>query len=180
MIKKQYIGLIISSLFFVGCSVFPENTEIVETKTYENIEIELYPVLYVFDGDTFETNINGKKEKIRILGIDTPEVDGGFRTADCYGDDASKYAKEYLKGKNVAFLTSKIGDEKDKYGRLLRYVFVDGVDFGAHLIETGYAENYKTFPHDRRSYYNQIEKTAQNAKIGMWNSENCSFWGQEN
>lgn len=164
---KTYI-LLISAILFFGC------TEISAPKEREEKTIN-YKIEYIYDGDTLSLIIDGKKEKIRILGIDTPEVDG-YRTAECYGDDASAYAKEYLKKKRVTLLKSKIGDEKDRYERLLRYVFVEGKDFGAHLIKEGYAESYKIFPHDRMEYYNELEKEAQENKKGMWNEENCSYW----
>jgi len=59
-------------------------------------------------------------------------------------------------------------------------VFLNGEDFGAHLIKEGYAFSYKRFPHPRLKYYNQLEKEAQKNKKGMWNPDNCEYWGQNN
>lgn len=149
----------------------------VSTEDLKQSDENIYPVLYTFDGDTYFVKVNGKKEKIRVLGIDTPEKKGGFRPEGCFGDHASDYAKEKLKNKKVSLLKPKGYDETDKYGRLLRYVFLDGEDFGAHLISEGYAFSYKKFKHPRLSYYNSLEKEAQKNKKGMWNPDNCDYWG---
>lgn len=140
----------------------------------------LYSIDYVIDGDTYVVWGNGVKEKVRVLGIDTPEKKGGFRVEGCFGDHASEYAKNALDGKKISLLLPKRQDSQDQYGRLLRYVFLDGKDFGAHLIENGYASAYKKFPHERKNMYEALEKTAQKNKIGMWNPENCEYWGQDN
>lgn len=158
----------------------PQQKEFLQKEEKQAQELQTYTISRVIDGDTIYVIVNGKERKIRIMGIDTPEKEGGFRTAECFGDDASIFAKEFLKGKRVALLQSKIGDTEDKYGRWLRYVFVDGRDFGALLIAQGYAESYKRFPHDRKKYYNELEKKSQKQKNGMWNPDNCLFWGQEN
>ncbi len=112
--------------------------------------------------------MDGVVEKIRILGINTPEVSGGHRDAECFGAEASTFVKKILHGKSVVLSTSKTGDHVDRYGRFLRYVSIDGKDLGAMLILEGYAESYKKFPHDRRDEYNKLEKKAKTAKNGMW------------
>ncbi len=186
---KIKVILAVGILLFSGYQYFTQNNLIEETKNFISEKTEhnntqenttdknLYPVLYTFDGDTYFVNINGKKEKIRVLGIDTPEKKGGFRPEGCFGDHASDYAKEKLSHKKVSLLKPKGYNNTDKYGRLLRYVFLDGEDFGAHLISEGYAFSYKKFNHPRRNYYNRLEKEAQKNKKGMWNPENCDYWG---
>lgn len=193
MFMKYIYLLFFIPVFFTGCSTIDKTSNekesshsfVLEEKQWnddkkEDKEILGYEIWNVIDGDTLEVIIHEKTEKIRILGINTPEKEGGFRTAECFGDHASDYAKEYLDNKKVLLLESKTGDKKDRYGRLLRYVFVEGEDFGAHLIKEGYAESYKKFPHDRQSYYNTLESESQKQNKGMWNPENCEFWGQEN
>ncbi len=137
--------------------------------------LQQYPVVYVLDGDTYIVQIHGKKEKVRVLGIDTPEKSGGFRPAGCFGDEASLYAKHQLKNKKVSLIHPKGYSNTDKYGRLLRYVLVNGKDFGAHLISEGYAFSYKKFYHPRQQYYNMLEKNAQKQQKGMWSPINCQY-----
>ena len=200
ILQKLFL-LSLFSVFFSGCSIseqdiddvleeIKEIQEIQETEEQEEGEIKnpedetsdknLYDVEYLYDGDTYSIWVDGKKEKIRVLGIDTPEKTGGFRPEECFGGHASTYAKKQLLGKKVALLKPETHENTDKYGRLLRYVFLDGNDFGGHLTEEGYAFSYKKFPHPRLTYYNQLEKEAQKNKKGMWNPDNCDYWGQNN
>ncbi len=180
--QKEILSKIVGGVIILGLSAYGYNTQestpFVEIQNENNEEdTNLYSVLYTFDGDTYFVQIEGKKEKIRVLGIDTPEKEGGFRPEGCFGDHASEYAREALQNKKVSLLQPKGYEDKDKYGRLLRYVFLDGEDFGAHLISEGYAFSYKKFKHPRRNYYNTLEKEAQKNKKGMWNPENCDYWG---
>ncbi len=139
-------------------------------------EAVLFPVARIVDGDTIWVRINGEDEKIRLLGIDTPETEKDFTPVECYADQAEDYLTELLASKQVALLTSKIGDQVDQYDRLLRYVFADGKDVGAELVAQGYAFAFRRYPHDRMVYYVQLETEAKQNKKGMWNPENCSYW----
>jgi len=181
--KKKYIN-IMKVVIFVAIALFGGYNYLVESvekqsmhaeSNYSNTDKNTYPILYTFDGDTYSVKVNEKKEKIRVLGIDTPEKKGGFRPEGCFGDHASDYAKEQLQNKKVGLLKPSTYENTDKYGRLLRYVFLDGQDFGAHLISEGYAFSYKKFPHPRRAHYNALEKEAQKNKKGMWNPDNCDY-----
>lgn len=180
---KIKVFIYVFIIIFYGCSsqnietnniqkeINQEKTELIGIKD-ENV----YPVIRVIDGDTFVVKINNKNEKIRIIGIDTPEKEGGYQTVECFGDHASDYAKKYLKNKKVSLLKSKKQNNRDKYGRMLRYVFINGEDFGAKLIKEGYAFSFKRYKHERISLYNKLEKEAKSNKKGMWNPKNCEYW----
>ena len=166
-----------SLLLFFGCGntekrEHPPAQPIPQTLTEENT----YPVISIVDGDTIWVNIDGKKEKIRLVGIDTPETEKEFTPAECYADDAKERLQELLAGKKVALLKNKKGDNRDQYGRLLRYVFAEGRDINAQLIREGYAFAFRRYPHDRMHFYIEQEKKAKAEKMGMWNPENCSYW----
>ncbi|MDD2891888.1 MAG: thermonuclease family protein, partial [Candidatus Gracilibacteria bacterium] len=86
----------------------------------------LYDVISVVDGDTIKIDINGKTETIRILGIDTPEkfaTRTGYK--ECYGEEASDYAKKLLTGKKVRIEFDDTQDKNDKYGRVLAHIFLE-------------------------------------------------------
>ncbi len=177
--KIKTIGVIVITIFSIYNYFTQNNKKNIEITNYNiqenNTDKNLYPVLYTFDGDTYSVKINNQKEKIRVLGIDTPEKKGGFRSEGCFGNQASDYVKEKLKNKKIALSKPKTYSNTDKYGRLLRYVFLDGEDFGAHLISEGYAFSYKKFKHPQRNYYNTLEKEAKKNKKGMWNPNNCNY-----
>jgi len=135
--------------------------------------VELHPVLSVADGDTITVDIAGNRERIRLIGIDAPEVAG---TPECFGNEASQYARGILTGTAVGLVSDPTQDDRDRYGRLLRYVILpDGTDFDAQLIAQGYAHEYThDKPYQRQSAYRAAESAATSADRGLWSPETCS------
>ncbi|MET0864669.1 MAG: thermonuclease family protein [Nakamurella sp.] len=134
---------------------------------------QLFPVLSVADGDTITVGIDGARQRIRLIGIDAPEVSG---TPECFGDDASVYAKGILTGTSVGLVPDPTQDDQDRFGRLLRYVqLADGTDFGAQLIQLGYAQEY-TYdkPYQRQDAYRTAESAAHSANRGLWSPVTCA------
>src|SRR3989344_698507 len=126
----------------------------------------LVKVTRVVDGDTIE--IEGG-EKVRYIGIDTPETVDPRKPVQCFGVEASKKNKEMVEGKMVR-LEKDITD-KDKYNRLLRYIWLDNVSINLELIKQGFAYSY-SYPPDI-NYQDQIVKAqqeARDAKRGLWNA----------
>lgn len=123
----------------------------------------------VIDGDTVELN-DGRK--VRYIGIDTPETKDPRRPVDCFGKEASQENKNLVESKFV-FLQKDIS-EKDKYGRLLRYVYLPLEDgnllfVNDYLIRAGFATSL-TYPPDVK-YTDQFLKAQQFAKLnkkGLW------------
>ncbi|MDD5103442.1 MAG: S-layer homology domain-containing protein [Candidatus Peribacteraceae bacterium] len=129
-------------------------------------------VTRVVDGDTFKVQL-AVEETVRIIGIDTPETVDPRKPVQCFGKEASTKLKELLEGEDV-MLEKNPAEERDKYGRLLRYVDLDGEDIGATMIEEGYAYSYKQYPHPRLEEYNELEKKAREENRGLWDSCNGS------
>ncbi|MBI4299119.1 MAG: thermonuclease family protein [Chloroflexi bacterium] len=118
----------------------------------------------VIDGDTVELE-NG--ERVRYLGIDTPETVHPEKPVQCYGSEASERNKALVEGKVVSLLRD--GPDRDAYGRLLRYVFVDGTFVNGDLVWGGYA--YARSYGDNPSLYQtllQLERAARETKRGLW------------
>ena len=118
----------------------------------------------IIDGDTIE--IEGG-QKVRYIGMNTPETVDPRKPVQCFGKEASSRNKELLTGKEIEL--EKDVSETDKYGRLLRYVYLDGRMINEQLVEEGYAQ-VDTMPPDVK--YKQIfvsaEKKAREAKLGLW------------
>ena len=93
---------------------------------------ELWTVTYVVDGDTIHASRGGVTEKVRFIGIDTPEH------GQCGFTEATANLKSLLSGRQV-MLTAGAKTDRDRYDRLLRYVDVAGVDAGLHQIDGGFA-----------------------------------------
>jgi micrococcal nuclease len=135
-------------------------------------------VLRVIDGDTLEVLVNGQKESVRVIGVDTPEVVDPRKTIECLGREASVYAKEYFaeKGETVWLEMDPSQGDRDKYRRLLRFVFTENKneDFGKMMIMLGYASEYTyNTPYKYQELYRQAETDARAGKKGLWADDAC-------
>ena len=135
----------------------------------------------VVDGDTISVSINGKNETVRIIGIDTPEVVDPRITVECFGKEASDFAKLTLQDNKKLLLESDpTQGERDKYQRYLRYVWIDEkTDFGKLMIDHGFSSEYTyNLPYKYQSEYKQAEKNAREAKKGLWADDACVLGAQ--
>lgn len=128
------------------------------------VEGQTARVIRIIDGDTVQ--IEGG-QKIRYIGIDTPEIVDPRSAVQCYAYEASLKNRELVEGKSV--ILDKDISETDKYGRLLRYVFVDNLFINDYLVREGYAYA-SSYPPDVK-YQNQLQKAEQEARDnnrGLW------------
>jgi len=121
-------------------------------------------VVRVIDGDTVELE-NG--ERVRYLGIDTPETVHPGKPVECFGPEASERNKELVEGKKVRLLQD--GPDRDIYDRLLRYVFVGGIFVNGDLVWGGYAyaRSYRGTPLFYQTLV-QLERSAREGDRGLW------------
>jgi len=130
-----------------------------------------YYVSYVFDGDTVEVDMNGTPEKIRMIGVDTPETHKPNTPVQCYGPEASDFTKTRLTHKNVRLESDEINQDRDRYGRLLRYVYTDdGVLWNAELVKLGYGRALTAFPFTKLSEFESYGSLAKSSNQGLWAS----------
>ena len=136
---------------------------------------KVYDVVKVVDGDTIDVSIDGKVERLRLIGIDTPETVDPRKPVECFGVEASNKAKTILLGKKVYLESDNTQGELDKYSRLLRYVFLeDGTNFNLLMIKEGYAHEYTyNLPYKYQSEFKQAQKDAEANKKGLWASGVC-------
>lgn len=127
--------------------------------------VSVVTVSRVVDGDTIVINTG---EKVRLIGINTPETVDPRASVQCFGKEASDYAKNLLTG-SVVTLEKDISD-KDKYGRLLRYVYKDGQLVNELLVHEGFAR-VATYPPDVKyqQKFQEAEKFARTHNLGLWN-----------
>ena len=131
-----------------------------------------FAVARVVDGDTIDLNVpDGAKPttRVRLWGVDTPEVEGSDRGPMYFGPAASNYAKRILEGNKVHIVLSP-KDTRGKYGRLLAYVYLDrdGPMFNEMLLETGHAYADTRFKHHYLDKFKLLEKHARNNSVGLW------------
>ncbi len=136
----------------------------------------LFLVDRVVDGDTLVVNVGGTLEKVRLIGLNTPETVDPRRPVQCFGHEASDKAKEMLVGKSVRLEADSSQDDRDKYGRLLRYVFLsDGTLFNKHMIEEGYGYEYTyRLPYKYQAEFKAAQGSAREKGKGLWAPGVCT------
>lgn len=129
-------------------------------------------VTRVIDGDTIQVLLSGKVETVRLIGIDAPETVDPKKPVQCFGRQASDKAKEMLENKSVLLENDPTQGERDKYKRLLDFVFLqDGTNFDQFMLRQGYAREYtyKT-PYKYQKEFRAAQELARNEKLGLWSS----------
>jgi micrococcal nuclease len=135
----------------------------------------MIPVVKVVDGDTIDVKLDGHTQRIRLIGVDTPEVVDPRKPVQCFGKQASVYTHSVLDNQQVKLATDPTQDNKDVYGRLLRYVYLaDGTLFNLQLIQQGYAHEY-TFqvPYQFQDQFRQAQAQARQQNKGLWSPTTC-------
>lgn len=142
---------------------------------------EMFPVTKVIDGDTVAIDMDGISETLRLIGINTPETVDPRKPVECFGVEASNKAKAVLTGQEVSIETDTSQGERDKYGRLLAYVFLkDGTNFNRLMIEEGYAYEYTyNLPYKYQSEFKEAQREAQTNNIGLWAQDACGGDGSQ-
>ncbi len=120
----------------------------------------------VIDGDTIEL-VDGRR--VRYIGMDTPEMGDNRKQVQCFAREATEENKRLVEGKTIRL--EKDVSETDKYGRLLRYVYVDNVLINDYLVRQGFAR-VATFPPDisHQEQFLAAEREAREQKKGLWNT----------
>lgn len=136
-----------------------------------NISSELYKVVRVVDGDTIIIDYKGTEERVRLIGVDTPEsVHPDKEKNTEFGTTASNFSKELLTDKYVKIELDV--QERDQYGRILAYVYLDDIMVNKILLQEGYAK-VATYPPNVKYVddFTAIQEEARNNKKGLWGLE---------
>lgn len=162
--------LILLTIFFlIGFFSFIKSKP---QQKYIPTPITLVKITKVFDGDTFEIETG---QHVRYIGLNAPELYYPNRPIECFATEAQKANKDLVEGKMVRL--EKDVSETDKYGRLLRYVYLENTStniplfVNKFLITEGYAR-LMTIPPDLKYYsvFKEEELKAKNKKKGLWHS----------
>ncbi len=124
----------------------------------------LFTVQRVIDGDTIELSTG---QTVRYIGMDTPETKHPTKGQECFGREASERNRQLVEGKSVRL--EKDVSEVDRYGRLLRYVWMGDQLVNQLLVAEGYAFA-RSFPPDitKQAELFQAEQTARSQNLGLW------------
>jgi len=138
---------------------------------------EFRKVVRVVDGDTIVVSPN---EKVRLIGVDTPETVHPKKAVECFGKEAKQFTRDAVEGKSVRLILDKVNTKrrhKDRYGRTLAYAYLeDGTMLNAELIRQGYAHAYTRFQFRHLVEFRELERAARAQPVGLWSS--CSLTEQ--
>jgi len=127
----------------------------------------LTKVIRVIDGDTIIVNLEGKDESVRLIGIDAPE------TGECFNKEATDEIKKLIAEKNIVLESDSTQNNRDKYNRLLRYIFLEDNTFvNKIMIDEGFASEY-TYLNSAYKYqtnFQESQKFAKTNNLGLWSS----------
>ena len=147
--------IMLSLLSILGCEISDTNTG---------------TLISVIDGDTINVNVNGKTQRVRLIGIDTPETKHPNKKIECYGMEANRYVNTLLP-KNTKVIIHLDKETKDKYGRMLAYVYIkhNNLFVNLDLIQKGFAKTMKFYPNVLHAYeFDKAASKAKTEKVGLW------------
>lgn len=129
------------------------------------------PVVRVVDGDTIQVRLGTRKERVRLIGIDTPETVKPDTPVQCFGKKASAETHQLLDGQRVRLVSDV--ETRDRYGRMLAYVYrlPDGLFVNAELARRGYARQMTIPPNVRfADHFRTLVAEARRAGRGLWSA----------
>ncbi len=169
--RPRYIWLVIV-LVFLCCSLFyAQRRGWLDGigKTAESNQPGLYRIEHFVDGDTIAVNMHGHSEKVRFIGVDTPETHKPNTPVQCYGPAAAAFTKQTIGKHRVRLVSDPLSTNRDRYNRLLRYVYLpDGTDVNEALVRTGHGFYYPYFPFSRAQQFAADEHIAISQHRGLW------------
>jgi len=175
IIKYVVVSCVVLGLLFAGFNHFfqnksSKNTTIIQTSHQQSNKSELLNVIRIVDGDTIVVKIGSKNEKVRFIGVDTPESVRPDTPVEKYAAEAKAFTKKMLEGKNVRLEFDV--QKRDIYARLLAYVYIeDGRMLNKLLAEEGYAQVMTVPPNVKyQQDFIRLERKARESKKGLWNS----------
>jgi len=128
-------------------------------------------VVAVVDGDTIDVDTGAGAQRVRIIGIDTPEIGRNGAVDECYAQEAREYVNDALYGRVVELYSDLTQDDADRYGRLLRHVIVDDRSIAEEAIAAGMGYEYTyDAPYGGQDAHKAAQNAAAAAGAGLWSA----------
>lgn len=168
VIMRKAIFILVFLFILSACSADLLDSNVLAYDNHKEDAFQNCRVASVVDGDTIKCEINGRIESVRLLLIDTPETKAPNKPVQPFGIEASEYAQNTLQDKNVVLEFD--GPVRDKYDRLLAYIWVDDQLFNAMIVEQGLARVAYVYdpPYTHYDAIVQAESRAKALQTGIW------------
>lgn len=161
---RRFVFAALVSVLFI--SFFASRIFWIEKKDPE-VHGKTGTVVVVYDGDTIKVRFdNGLERKVRLIGIDCPEIDDSNKEKFLQARLAKRFVFHYLYRKTVKLTYES--EHEDKYGRLLAYIWIEGRLFNEFILSEGFARVFLAFPYELKKRFIQAQKAAQEQGRGFW------------
>jgi endonuclease YncB( thermonuclease family) len=163
---KLLLTLLICTLISVGYAFAQKPKPTLETAE----------VTRVIDGGTIEVKLNGQTEKVRLIGVDTPELKDASKRVQCFAQAAWSFTEDHLPYLDTVELESDyIQGDRDNDVRLLRYVWYNNGNFKEFLIKKGFGYEYANVnrPYKYQKEFKAAQKYAEKSKWGLYDKNEC-------
>lgn len=174
--RRRKLFWLVASLLIIGFNTLADKQgwtllNSFTRNTNDTISAGFYRVTQFDDGDTIAVDMNGTKETIRMIGVDTPEVKDPRKPVQCYGKSASNFTKQLIGNNAVRLEADPLNTNRDRYNRLLRYVYLpSGQLVNSELIKQGYGFAYTSFPFTKIDEFKNYQDQARSHNLGLWAS----------
>ena len=169
--KRSFINTIVAILILVfGAFVSDYQMSTNSTSDVLGTDTTLYTVNSIVDGDTLKVSDSEGIYTVRLIGIDTPETKDPRKEIECFGTEATLHLTKLIQNQRLILKSDSTQDDIDRYGRLLRYAFLEnGTNVNKTMIEDGYAYEYTySKPYYYKSEFIEAQNSARNAELGLW------------
>lgn len=159
------------SLVVLGVAYAAQQFGWIEPAVQNVVQIQpgQYRVIRAEDGDTLTVDMNGTQERVRLIGVDTPETQDPRVPVQCFGAAASTYTRDLVGTNAVRLEADPTNQNRDRYNRLLRYAYLpDGRLINAEIIKAGYGFAYTLFPFEKMEEFRRFELEAREQNKGLW------------
>jgi len=165
--KKKLVNALLALLVALIGLVIAQRAEVVQPPP--QLQAGYYRVTQFDDGDTIIVDMNGVEEKVRFIGIDTPETKDPRKPVQCFGKAASEFTKNLIGDKPVKLEADPTNTNRDRYSRLLRYVYLpDGTFVNLEIVKQGYGFAYVGFPVQKMEEFKAAQRQAREQNRGLW------------
>lgn len=160
--------------------VYNQNPQLFQTVninlTTETSGGTYYKVTKVIDGDTLYLEMGNVEEKIRLIGINTPETVDPRIDAECFGKEAKNRMEDIAEGKLVRLEYDETQGLRDVYNRILAYAYLeDGQMLNRKMIAEGYAYEYTYLtPYMHQKEFRELQTLARTSSRGLWSADTCN------
>lgn len=166
--RKLLLRTVIALLLFLAGGIsaaLQDKPQVVPTA----LQAGYYRVAQFEDGDTVTVDMAGQEERVRFIGVDTPETKDPRKPVQCFGKAASDFTKQLIGSNHVKLEADPTNTNRDRYNRLLRYVYLpDGRLVNLEIIKQGYGFAYVSFPFEKMEQFRAAQTEAREANRGLW------------